>query len=284
MALSRALVVFLTLFSASDAFFSSATLELDDESALKTQDHAIITKLGLLRCVMEFFKDNPQYIDEKVAVNFEDLQRIVITADTPSDVQNLFSVIMSRMRLQNAIAEIQSSNTEVNSAPLKNVAAAHFSGEQFKEGTKRLLKLKSEIVTSLLKGLKFEHSRQLTGQYLHTLQDFYSHSNWVELGNRVQKFDAQTNPANSIPSEFISKPDEATCISCPLTTEQKDNCDNNLITQKITSGYYGGQDIPKPSNVSKCGHGGILDSGREKGARGGINKDSATRNWSPHYK
>lgn len=284
MALPRALVVFLTFFTASEAFFSSATLELDRESAFKTLDHAIITKIGLLRCLVEFLRDNPLYIDEEMAVKFEDLQRIVITAGNPGKVQNLFSAMMPRMRLQNAITEIQSSNAEVNSAPLKSVAAAHFSGEQFKEGSKRLLELKSQIVTSLLRGVKYEYARQLAGQYLHTLQDFYSHSNWVELENGVRKFYALTNPANLILSQYVAKPNEETCISCPLATEQNDNCDNNLIIQKITSGYYGGQDISKPANVSKCGHGGILDSSRNQGTRGGINKEAATRKWSPHYK
>ena len=284
MALPRALVVFLTFSTASEAFFSSAMLELDRESALKTLDHAIITRIGLLRCLIEFLKDNPRYIDEEMAGKFKDLQRMVITAGTPDKVQNLFSVMMPRMRLQNVINEIQRSNAEVNTAPLKSVATAHFSGEQFKEGSKRLLELKSQIVTSLLKGVKFEYTRQLAGQYLHTLQDFYSHSNWVELETGVRKFYALTNPAISIPSQFVAKLNEETCTSCPLAIDQKDNCDNNLVIQKITSGYYGGQDISKPTNVSKCGHGGILDSSRNQGTMGGINKEAATRKWSPHYK
>ena len=284
MALPRTLVVFLTFSTASEAFFSSAMLELDRESALKTLDHAIITKIGLLRCLTEFLKDNPQYIDEKMAVKFEDLQRMVITAGTPDKVQNLLSVMTPRVRLQNVITEIQSSNTEVNTTPLKSVAAAHFSGEQFMEGSNRLLQLKSQIVTSLLKGIKFEYARQLAGQYLHTLQDFYSHSNWVELEKGVRKLYTLTNPANLIPSQYVAKPNEETCISCPLDIEQNENCDNNLIIQKLTSGFYGGQDISKPTNVSKCAHGGILDSSRNQGTRGGINKEAATRRWSPHYK
>jgi hypothetical protein len=30
----------------------------------------------------------------------------------------------------------------------------------------------------------FKQTRQLLGQLLHTLQDFYSHSNWIELGKK----------------------------------------------------------------------------------------------------
>lgn len=33
----------------------------------------------------------------------------------------------------------------------------------------------------------------------------------------------------------------------------------------------------------KCSHGGILDSSRHQGARGGINKDSTSPLFSPHY-
>ena len=282
MALVRAFVVFLSLFCSSEAFLATAQLGLDSDAALKTRDHAIITKLGLLQSMAEFFKENPQYVD---AAGLGEFSSILISADNPTDVGKFLSFITSKMRLQNVITEIQSSNAEVNSAPLKHVAAAHFSGEQFKEGSKRLLELKSAIVTTLLKGVKFEHARQLAGQYLHTLQDFYSHSNWVELGNRVKAYDTLTNGGNSIPPEFIADANEATCIPCSLVqAEQNNNCDNNLITQKITSGYRGEQDISKPANASKCIHGGILDSNGDKGKMGGINKDSAAREWSPHYK
>lgn len=36
----------------------------------------------------------------------------------------------------------------------------------------------------LSKTIDLKQARQLLGQLLHTLQDFYSHSNWVELGNK----------------------------------------------------------------------------------------------------
>ena len=284
MALHRAFVVFLSFFYSSEAFLSSAPLGLDSETALNTRDHAIISKIGLLQSMVAFLQENPQYIDHENDANSGDFSEFLISADNPTQVQKLFSLITSRIRLQNVIAEVQSSNAEMNSVPLKNVAAVHFSGEQFKEGSKRLLELKSAIVATLLKGVKFEHARQLAGQYLHTLQDFYSHSNWVELGNRDRVYDVLKTGGNSIPPEFIANPNENTCIPCSLSMEPKDNCDNNLVTEKITSGYHGGQDISNPANTSKCSHGGILDSNGHKATGGGINKDTATRQWSPHYK
>ena len=284
MALAPTFVVYLSLFCSTKAFLPSAQLGLDSETALKTRDHAIITKIGLVQSMVDFLKENPQYVDEDVSASIGDLSAILISADNPNEVEKLFSFITSKIRFQNAIADMQSSNAEVNSAPLKNVAAAHFNGEQFKEGSRRLQEIKSAVVTSLLEGIKFEHARQLVGQYLHTLQDFYSHSNWVELGNLVPTYDSLTNGGNSIPSEFIAKPNEPTCIPCKVATEQNNNCDNKLITQKITSGYHDGQDISKPANTSKCSHGGLLDSSAEKETGGGINKDFPARQWSPHYK
>lgn len=284
MAPSRAFVVFLSIFCSAEAFLSSAQLALNGEDRLKTRDHAIITKVGLLQSLVDFVKENPQYIEQDVSASIGDFSEILISADNPNEAEKLLSFITSNIRLQNAILEIQSSNAEVNSAPLKNVAAAHFSGEQFKEGSTRLHELKSAIVTTLLKGIKFEHARQLVGQYLHTLQDFYSHSNWIELGNQVKAYDSLTNGGISIPSGLIAKPNESTCVPCPLDMEQNDICDNNLITRKITSGYHEGHDIPKPANTTKCSHGGRSDGIGVEGMKGGINKDTTARQWSPHHK
>ena len=275
MALHRAFVVFLSFFCSSEAFLSSSLLMLDNETALKTRDHGIITTIGLLQSTVEYLKENPQYVEQGKESTLGDFSAFLISADKPTQVEIFFNLMKSRMRLQNVIAEIQSSNAEVNSAPLRNIAAAHFSGEQFKEGSKRLQQLKSAVIATLLKGVKFEHARQLAGRYLHTLQDFYSHSNWIELGNRLSR-------DNNIPLEFTSNGNEATCIPCSMAMESNDECDENLITEKLTSGYQEGQDIRKPANASKCDHGGFIDS--RTTTRGGINKDTASRLWSPHYK
>lgn len=277
MALHRAFLVFLSFFCSSEAFLSSSLLTLDNVTALKTRDHGIITTIGLLQSTVEYLKENPQYVEQGSESTLGDFSEFLISADKPTQVEMFFRLMKSRMRLQNVIAEIQSSNAEVNSAPLRNIAAAHFSGEQFKEGSKHLQQLKSAVIATLLKGVKFEHARQLAGRYLHTLQDFYSHSNWIELGYRLSR-------DNNIPLESVtSNGNEATCIRCSMAAmESNDDCNENLITEKLTSGYQEGQDILKPANASKCDHGGFIDS--RTATRGGINKDTASRLWSPHYK
>jgi hypothetical protein len=60
----------------------------------------------------------------------------------------------------------------------------HFYNEQFEDASRRLIQLKEEIVTTIT-GSKSNPglARRIFGQALHTLQEFYSHTNWVELGN-----------------------------------------------------------------------------------------------------
>ena len=52
-----------------------------------------------------------------------------------------------------------------------------------------------------------KQARQLLGQLLHTLQDFYSHSNWIELGKK------DINERIGIYEDLgpVAGKDEATC-------------------------------------------------------------------------
>jgi hypothetical protein len=123
-------------------------------------------------------------------------------------------------------------------------------------------------------------ARKKAGTLLHTLQDFYSHSNWIETGNN--------DPLSILGTEIISDDNvaganERTCEDC--NTFLYYHCLNNLLnTNKLTSGYFSGQDVAKPVGDGKCSHGGILDKSRKIDAVGGINKDSSLRYLSPHYR
>jgi hypothetical protein len=60
------------------------------------------------------------------------------------------------------------------------------------------------------------------------------------------------------------------------------------LTNKLISGYYGGQKLPndndysKPNISGKCSHGGMFDETVNQIARGGINNDSGYFIFSPH--
>lgn len=105
--------------------------------------------------------------------------------------------------------------------------------------------------------------------------------------------------------------DTPTCMECFSAT-----CRNNLLpgltstqqdSQLLTTGYFS-TFPPKPQGMlsiyiylkkkmhvlsiikrlfffflGKCSHGGILDSSRHMGAKGGINKDSTSPLFSPHH-
>ena len=119
------------------------------------------------------------------------------------------------------------------------------------------------------------------GKALHTIQDFYSHSNYVELGyDDPHPGVGRVNFAIEYAPDFL---DTCTgCIAAPSDNEC-DNCDHNLIVQNLTSGYYPGEDRSPFPNVAKCRHGGPWDDeGALPGDANGINKDSMGCGWSPH--
>ena len=68
--------------------------------------------------------------------------------------------------------------------------------------------------------------RNLLGKSLHSIQKFYSHSNWLELGNE-HVLDLIWDDFGNVADEF-----ESTCD------------DGDIIVDKLTSGYF-------PHNVSK---------------------------------
>ncbi len=180
-----------------------------------------------------------------------------------------FSTSNLTKSMKKAIDEIVNANADVDQD--QHTAAKHFDGESFGAGQSRVLSLLSGILSSL-QAQDGQGARRQLGQALHTIQDFYAHSNWIELGN------GGANPQLGRPGAIspVSAPTESTCDAC---TECNFGCQSNLITANITSGYYGGEDTPPPIST-KCRHGGLFDSG--SGPSGGINKDVEDCTLSPH--
>ena len=269
------------LFLTAKAFLPRINL-VSGES--KTKDHSLITRYGLLKTSILFFKDNPQYLRNETLTGFLfDVLRDL--SENPDAAKTTIDTVSPKIKYINAINEIQSANVEMDSSPFNSTAHVHFDGEQFLQGSKQLIKLRQELITSLLSGEKLQHARNLAGNALHTLQDFYSRSNWIELGN-ILPFNALAQPGSDISQEFtIAGATEPTCRNCLPDEESNlstDTCANNLLTVKLTSGYRSGQDIKKPVDIGKCSHGGQTDDSRLKPATGGINKDSSSKRESPH--
>ncbi|XP_049897241.1 von Willebrand factor A domain-containing protein 7-like [Epinephelus moara] len=162
---------------------------------------------------------------------------------------------------------IQTKNKRVDST-LFDQAQYHMDDEQILEGRK--------IITDGLAAVKasnreqnFEAAREILGQILHPLQDFYSHSNWVEMGNKLPNSNlirSDTSVGN------IAAESRATCRDC-----NGDNCTNNILEDILrenilTTGYF--NFVSKPRG--KCNHGGFLDRTSNIEPIGGINKDTLT--------
>ncbi|MBA3921068.1 MAG: VWD domain-containing protein [Nostocaceae cyanobacterium] len=95
-----------------------------------------------------------------------------------------------------AIQQIINADVSVDLAPGIKVFSddfyvplKHFDNECLKEGSEYLIETKKQII-GILEPIKDANSgkksgieaRKLLGKALHTLQDFYAHTNWVELG------------------------------------------------------------------------------------------------------
>ncbi|XP_047449813.1 von Willebrand factor A domain-containing protein 7 isoform X2 [Mugil cephalus] len=131
-----------------------------------------------------------------------------------------------------------------------------------------------------IRAKEYQSARKSLGQLFHSLQDFYSHSNWVEMG-QLSIYHHLLQPEE--PAIPVAKEGTPTCMECFSNT-----CRNNLLQRLtntkedslLTTGYF--STFPaKP--LGKCSHGGILDSSRHMGAKGGINKDSTSPFFSPHH-
>ncbi|XP_053478034.1 von Willebrand factor A domain-containing protein 7-like [Ictalurus furcatus] len=137
----------------------------------------------------------------------------------------------------------------------------HFDNELFLSGR--------QIITNGLSAVKYnvkqqsyQAARAELGKILHTLQDFYSHSNWIEMGKSepYSNLIKPDTPINNIA-------DSETCKPC-----NSNGCVGNILEpviaqQKLTSGYFG---FSKPKG--KCSHGGLFDV--SSWGQGGINKDA----------
>ncbi|KAK0148274.1 von Willebrand factor A domain-containing protein 7 [Merluccius polli] len=143
----------------------------------------------------------------------------------------------------------------------------HFDDETFPEGrdviTAGIVEGSVLAVKANVKQENFVAGRLILGRVCHTLQDFYSHSNWVELGNR-DPYSILIRPDR--PLENLADLSVATCQNCI-----NGDCNNNLLTELLTSGYFNILSSDKPAG--KCSHGGVFDKTSSQDPVGGINKD-----------
>ncbi|KAG8015079.1 von Willebrand factor A domain-containing protein 7, partial [Nibea albiflora] len=173
---------------------------------------------------------------------------------------------VSGAKFHSALQEIYSQNGLVD-RDFVNSAPHHFNSEAFLEGrgliTEGVVAIKANIGKE-----NFKAARETLGRVLHTLQDFYSHSNWVELGY-TEPYANLLRP--DLPLENLADVNTATCSDCASGTCPNPILPNILKEKKLTSGYMGIFSAEKPKG--KCSHGGAGDLTSAAVPRGGISKD-----------
>ncbi|KAM9853613.1 LOW QUALITY PROTEIN: von Willebrand factor A domain-containing protein 7 [Aulostomus maculatus] len=180
-----------------------------------------------------------------------------------------------------AVGEVVKSNAAMDFlSSTRSDPVYHFDSERVDSAMLMLRQFWAHTLLSV-RASEYQSARHSLGQLLHSLQDFYSHSNWVEMDQRSIYLHLLHPEEAAIP---VAKGDTPTCMECFSAT-----CRNNLLppltkshqdSQLLTTGYFS-TSPPKP--LGKCSHGGILDSSRYMGAKGGINKDSTSPLFSPHH-
>jgi hypothetical protein len=263
-------------------------LSFSRKSCLTHQD---MSRSAILEVATEVLRETPNPNDAQSAQRLSSLDQSSL--DEKSILEAYYGRCDSRRNniFKYAVEAMQKATAGVDAGEEQHLAAAHFDSEQFESGQDRLIALRQSVVTSIKAG-DYDAARTDTGRMFHTLQDFYSHTNWIENGNQAP------NPVLGQPDQRIentANSTEVTCTDCvrrglPGTHyyECRDNIIISLIDNGIlTSGYgavqtdYNGTVIKK--QPGKCSHGGLLDAKRNEPARGGINKDSPYKAISPHY-
>lgn len=210
--------------------------------------------------------------------------------------------------MQKAIDQIKEGNSNTDLSSDFFVSEAHFTEESFDGSRSRLINNYHNVYASL-RGVgrrrkDLEAARTALGTSLHTIQDFYSHSNWVEMG-RSSPFEQMGHATlgTGFDPNFLADKNFKTCTDC----NKCNNCTNNVNNSKLTTAYYGLYPTStKPDG--KCSHGAKRvvktvpnpaalfnpwlpktititydpDTTENSPARGGISKDSLDCQDAPH--
>ncbi|XP_071140493.1 uncharacterized protein [Mytilus edulis] len=221
-----------------------------------TKTHLDITAAGTLRAIDKYIKSN------KGSGSIDDF----FSEDTNGKDTMLTKVIA----LRKAVADTQENK--------KDIAYIHCHADQIDLAHNFVKSCKQKL--SDRKHDTNEFITQL-GECLYTIQSFYSNTNWVEMKGGIVYEDFGINTLMD-----VAALEEDTCLD---NADYNSECKNNIIvTGKLTSGYHQRRGNTKPakaigSPTGKCSHGGPDDDSRKLVARCGINKDSHTPEWSPHF-
>ena len=181
-------------------------------------------------------------------------------------------------RMQKAIDQINRGNAGTDAVAFFS-DEPHFTGDRL-AGSQARLNALYDNMKSALEANKLDEARWGLGTAFHAIQDFYSHSNWIESGHNFMNPNVADFRRTGDLLASAAAPNEVTCANCaePWTCVL---CADNVISNRLTTGWF--QSLPfvgrKP--FGRCSHGGSGDRSRDDPGTGGIGKDTSCDS-SPH--
>ncbi|XP_032703185.1 von Willebrand factor A domain-containing protein 7 isoform X3 [Lontra canadensis] len=260
------LLLLLQLLPPTASFFPNIWSLLAAPGSVTHQD---LTEEAALNVTLQLFLEQPP--PGRPPLQLEDFLGRTLLADDL--FASYFGPGFPSRRFRAALGEVSRANAAQDFLPTsRNDPDLHFDAERLGQGRMRLVGALREALVAA-RALEHTLARQRLGAALHALQDFYSHSNWVELGQQ------QPHPHLLWPRQelrSLARVDDPTCSDC-----EELSCPGNLLGfTLLTSGYFGTHPSKPPG---KCSHGGRFDRSSSQPPRGGINKDSTSPGFSPHH-
>lgn len=159
---------------------------------------------------------------------------------------------------QEAINQIVDANKKTDDLAYQTRSEMHFDSENFQGGSKRLIDLRERVINKITTTTLGASARADLGGALHTLQDFYAHSNWVELGRKAINQDLGRQTFSGAGSGV------ATCPNDPGVLGGEG-------LKQLTSGYFLFSQALCGVPSGKCRHGVPV------ACPSGLNKDDSSR-------
>ncbi|XP_077058616.1 von Willebrand factor A domain-containing protein 7 [Siphateles boraxobius] len=203
----------------------------------ESKSHQDITRMAILRATEKVCESvdtgfkTPRPLDSRTLA--EACNRKYFTSNFETSIRTI-----SYYNVMRDIANIPGNHPE-----------EHFDNELFQKGRKSIT-TRMKAITKCIEKEKFDEAREELGKVFHTLQDFYSHSDWIEMGN-TEPCTALINPEENIPN--AANEDMETCDD--FSNGLSANIKESIIKGKFLTSGYTRKSRPK----GKCSHGGFAD-------------------------
>ena len=144
-----------------------------------TMTHDDITIAGIRRSIIGFFNDQDPDLNLDVSSNLS--------------LSSIYTMVngncASPYNFVKAAKDIVDTNIAMDILPvIKDDPKFHFDAEFILESQDLLVQRHSQIISAATIHQQYQSARFDLGKSLHAIQKFYSHTNWIEMGNEELNF------------------------------------------------------------------------------------------------